>query len=162
MRRYVTVRMLIFHNVPSVRRLSKLGASTLLRRFYACRTIQRFVRRRFAFSYGAVAEPRALRDPDASMTRAMRHILARTIEAVVSDADAHTAAYTADIERIVARLYRLSPSTALATRQRWLERLLGGPKDDADHGARIDAAVAALRTRTVRPKGREIKAPGTL
>ncbi len=153
--------MLVFHKVPSVRRLSKLGASTLLRRFYACRTIQRFVRRRFALSYGAVAEPKALRDPDASMTRAMRHILARTIDAAVSDA-ADTAAYTADIERIVATLYRMSPSTALATRHRWLERLLSVPKRDANHGARIDATVAALRTRNVRPKGREIKAPGTL
>lgn len=150
--------MLLFHNVPSVRRLSKLGASTLLRRFYACRAIQRFVRRRFALSYGAAAEPKT-RDPDESMTRAMRHILACTIDAAVSEPDAHlVAAYTADIERIVARLYRISPSTALATRQRWLETLLRVPRGDANHGARLDATVAALRSRGARPKRREIKA----
>jgi hypothetical protein len=166
MRRYVAVHMLVYHNVSSVRRLSKLDASTLLRRFYACRTIQRFVRRRFAFSYGAAIaarEPKA-RDPDASMTRAMRHILACTIEAAVSDADGYMAAYATDIERIVARLCRLSPSTALAMRQRWVETLYRVPQYDAGHGARIDATVAALRK--ARPpmglaraqKGEKIKA----
>ena len=141
--------MLVFHNVPSVRRLSKLGASTLLRRFYACRTIQRFVRTRFAFPHGAVATAPyegKTRDLDASMSRAMQHILACTIEAAVAaDASAPTvAAYAADLERIVARLYRLSPTTALAVRRRWLETLLRVAKDGASHGA-LDDAVAALR-----------------
>ena len=151
MRRYVAVHMLLFHGVPSVRRISKPDAATLLMRFYACRTIQRFMRGRIARSYiAAVADAPKPRDHDASMTRAMRHILACTVAAVVAPGSESApgldlAAYAADIERIVTRLHRLDPSTALAIRRRWVEAIGGVQKGDVRHGARLDAVVAALR-----------------
>jgi hypothetical protein len=152
MHRYMTIHMLLFHNVPAVRRLSKQDASTLLTRFYACRTIQRFVRRRLARSYnGAVAEAPKTRDTDASMARAMRHILACTVAAVVAPASTlDTVAYAADIKRLVARLHSLSPSTALATRRRWVDAMCRAQQGTIQHGARLDAVMCALLN--ARPK----------
>ena len=139
MRRCVAVHMLLFHKVPAVRRMRKLGAVTLLARFYACRTIQRFVRRKIRLPASGLAPvSRAPRDPDASMARAMRHILACTVAAAV-DESAACEAYAADVQRLMARLCQLSPRSAFTLRHRCVDALLL-----LERSERTDAVVAAL------------------
>ncbi len=110
--RAVAVRMLLFHKVPAVRRLAKNDALALLRVFYACRTIQRWVRRTLVLAPHAA---RVCKRPqrDTSTLDAMRHILAATVQAALDDAE-NSAQYAADVRRLTRAMFRFSTDAARA------------------------------------------------